>query len=139
MVQLYHIFLESIFFFNDTATTEIYPYCTLCPYPTLFRSLVLTRCGHLGTVQAQWTQRNVSMRSMIWVATGLLVFGLASAQAALISDPDSDAVNDAEQTQAYRALLHDAARTVPSARKSDGEGKRGSVRVARGGRRFNKQ
>src|SRR3546814_9320212 len=84
MVQLYHIFLESIFFFNDTATTEIYPYCTLCPYPTLFRSLVLTRCGHLGTVQAQWTQRNVSMRSMIWVATGLLVFGLASAQDALI-------------------------------------------------------
>src|SRR3546814_4098306 len=81
-------------------------------------ALVLTRCGHLGTVQAQWTQRNVSMRSMIWVATGLLVFGLASAQDALISDPDSDAVNDAEQTQAYRALLHDAARQVTSDRKS---------------------
>src|SRR3546814_14289827 len=58
------------------------------------------------------------MRSMIWVATGLLVFGLASAQDALISDPDSDAVNDAEQTQAYRALLHDAARPVTSGREA---------------------
>lgn len=58
------------------------------------------------------------MRSMIWVATGLLVFGLASAQDALIADPDSDAVNDAEQTQAYRALLHGAARQVTSGREA---------------------
>src|SRR3546814_14676749 len=27
-----------LFFFNDTATTEIYTYCTLFPYTTLFRS-----------------------------------------------------------------------------------------------------
>src|SRR3546814_18853113 len=27
-----------MFFYNDTATTEIYTYCTLFPYTTLFRS-----------------------------------------------------------------------------------------------------
>src|SRR3546814_11364314 len=31
--------LFMIFFFNDTATTEIYTYDTLFPYTTLFRSL----------------------------------------------------------------------------------------------------
>src|SRR3546814_19795608 len=30
-------------FFNDTATTEIYTYCTLFPYTTLFRSVVFGR------------------------------------------------------------------------------------------------
>src|SRR3546814_8696543 len=30
--------LSELFFFNDTATTEIYTYCTLFPYTTLFRS-----------------------------------------------------------------------------------------------------
>src|SRR3546814_8994192 len=33
-----------VFFFNDTATTEIYTYCTLFPYTTLFRSH--PRAGH---------------------------------------------------------------------------------------------
>src|SRR3546814_13003047 len=32
-------FLIIIFFFNDTATTEIYTYYTLFPYTTLFRSV----------------------------------------------------------------------------------------------------
>src|SRR3546814_11021099 len=32
-----------LFFFNDTATTEIYTYDTLFPYTTLFRSLILAR------------------------------------------------------------------------------------------------
>src|SRR3546814_17976497 len=32
---------EFVFFFNDTATTEIYTYATLFPYTTLFRSVAL--------------------------------------------------------------------------------------------------
>src|SRR3546814_19499608 len=32
----------SFFFFNDTATTEIYTYYTLFPYTTLFRSAYIT-------------------------------------------------------------------------------------------------
>src|SRR3546814_6434708 len=34
---------SSGFFVNDTATTEIYTYCTLFPYTTLFRSLLEAR------------------------------------------------------------------------------------------------
>src|SRR3546814_17103676 len=35
-----------VFCFNDTATTEIYTYCTLFPYTTLFRSE--DRAGRCG-------------------------------------------------------------------------------------------
>jgi len=51
-----------------------------------------------------------------WLLIGLLVAGLAKAQDEALVDPD--AASDAEQTQAYRALLHDAARQVSSGREA---------------------
>src|SRR3546814_15429227 len=38
MIVMLELWMCCYFFFNDTATTEIYTYCTLFPYTTLFRS-----------------------------------------------------------------------------------------------------
>src|SRR3546814_20875940 len=46
------LFLLFFFFFNDTATTEIYTYDTLFPYTTLFRSAGGELLALLGPVVA---------------------------------------------------------------------------------------
>lgn len=56
------------------------------------------------------------MRLSLWVVMGLLVFAMATAQDEVLADPDAG--SDAEQMQAYRALLHDAARQVASGREA---------------------
>src|SRR3546814_13509090 len=45
------LLLYCVLFFNDTATTEIYTYCTLFPHTTLFRSLQQLRTRQQAAMQ----------------------------------------------------------------------------------------
>src|SRR3546814_17365967 len=61
MFSQIRVFYYLFCFFNDTATTEIYTYCTLFPYTTLFRSAyrpVLPR--HLGGAWKSGDRRSLS-------------------------------------------------------------------------------
>src|SRR3546814_11084131 len=48
-------------FFNDTATTEIYTYCTLFPYTTLFLSPVSAVSDSDGEFASRADLRNVAI------------------------------------------------------------------------------
>src|SRR3546814_7382000 len=105
-----------IFFFNDTATTEIYTYDTLFPYTTLFRSALLgqfengqERDHHAEPAFARLEQRLEAVEAAVLQPREQLAHALAHAERVAfdrVAGEQLGALEHVVQGQQHLAQVH---------------------------------